>query len=79
MKKYVFCVEKYSTRKILGLGLGSWSRILKVSVSEGVVSVSKGQVLVSISADEAETPLLEWIPNRSSQYISEYAVSIHTN
>ena len=37
-KNDVFRVEKYLTRKILGLG--SWSRILKVSVSEGVVSVS---------------------------------------
>ena len=53
-----FRVEKYSTRKILGLGL----RFLKVSVSvsEGVVSVSNGQVLVSVSVsnDEAETPSL---------------------
>ena len=37
------------------------SRILKVSVSEGVVSVSNGQVSddeVSVSDDEAETPSL---------------------
>ena len=36
--------------------LGSQSRILKVSVSEGVVSVSNG--LVSVSDSEAETPSL---------------------
>ena len=54
-----FCVEKYLTIKILGLsrhGLGLGLFILKVSVSEVVLSVSKGQV--SVSDDEAETPSL---------------------
>ena len=53
VKNDVFRVEKYLTR----------SRILKVLVSEGVVSVSNGMVSVSVlndevSDDEAETPSL---------------------
>ena len=46
------------TRKIFGSQSRSWSLILKASVSEGVVSVSNGQVLVlddEVSDDEAET------------------------
>ena len=59
--------EKYSVSR-------SWSRILKVSVSEGVVSVSNGMVSVSVSVsvsddevsvsdDEAETPSLLITPS----------------
>ena len=53
VKNDVFRVEKYLTR----------SRILKVLVSEGVVSISNGMVSVSVlndevSDDEAETPSL---------------------
>ena len=49
-KNDVFRVEKYWTRKILGLGLGLGLG-LKVSDSglEGVVSVSNGQVSVLVS------------------------------
>ena len=56
------------------IGSLSWSRIWKVSVSEGVVSVSNGQVsvsvlvsddevsvLISVSDDEAETPSLKYM------------------
>ena len=35
-------------------GSRSWSRILKVSISAGVVSVSNGQVLVSVSVSDDE-------------------------
>ena len=38
--------------------IGSRSRISKVLVWEGVISVSNSQVSVSISDDEAETPSL---------------------
>ena len=72
-KNVVFCVEKYSQwkndKKNIGSLSLSLSRILKVSVSEGVVSVSNGMVsisddevsvsvLVSVLDDEAETPSL---------------------
>ena len=61
MKKLCFSCRQIFDKK----NIGSQSRILKVSVSEGVVSVSNGQVLVSVSVlddevsvsdDEAETP-----------------------
>ena len=38
--------------------IGSRSRILKVSVSEGVVSVSNGQFLVSVSVSNDEVSVL---------------------
>ena len=38
--------------------IGSGSRISKVSVSEGVVSVSNGQVPVSVSDDEVLVSVL---------------------
>ena len=47
-KNDVFLCRKIFDKK----NIGSWSRILKVSVSEGVVLVSNGQVLVSVSDDE---------------------------
>ena len=52
------------TRKIFEKkNIGSWSqsRILKVLVSEGVVSVSNGMVLVSVlvSDDEVEVSVLD--------------------
>ena len=63
MKKLCFSCRKIFDKKNIGSRSRSWSRILKVSVSEGVVSVSNGQVLVSddevsVSDDEAETPSL---------------------
>ena len=63
MIKLCFLCRKIFDKK----NIGAWtrSRILKVSVSEGVVSVSNGQVLVSVSIsddevsdDQAETPSL---------------------
>ena len=60
-KKWCFLCRQIFDKK----NIGSLSRILKVSVTEGVVSVSNGQVsvsndevLVSVSDDEAETPSL---------------------
>ena len=65
MKKLCFTIKKLFDKK----NIGSRPRILKVSVSEGVVSVSNGQVSVSVlvsddevsvsvSVNEAETPSL---------------------
>ena len=59
--------------KSIGSRSRSWSRILKVSVLEGVVSISSGQVLVSVSVSvsvdevsvsdsEAETPITDLDP-----------------
>ena len=60
MKKISFLCRKIFDKTNIGSLSRSWSLILKVSVSEGVVSVSNGQVSVSfsfsVSDDEAETP-----------------------
>ena len=70
MKKRCFSWRKIFDKKNIGSRSRSWSRILKVSVSEGVVSVSNGKVLVLVSvsddsvsvsvsfSDEAKTPSL---------------------
>ena len=64
-EKMMFFVQKNIRLENIGSRSRSWSRIFNVSVSEGVVSVSNGQVTVSddegsvsVSNDEAETPSL---------------------
>ena len=53
-----FLCTKIFDQKNIGSRSRSWTRILKVSVSEGVVSVSDDEVSVSVLDDEAETPSL---------------------
>ena len=81
MKKWCFSSKKLFNKK----NIGSRSRILKVSVSEGEVSVSNGQVSVSVlvsddevsvsvSDDEAKTPSLD----KLKHHIESYKVATKT-
>ena len=55
---FSFFCRKIVNKKNIWSRSRSWSWILKVSVSQGVVSISDGQVSVSVSDDEVETPSL---------------------
>ena len=61
----VFRVEKYSARKILGLGLGLGFE--RSRVSEGVVSVSNGQVSVSVLVSDDEVSVLVLVSNDEAE------------